>query len=579
MSTLLQARGVTHHVGERTLFSDLEFTVSVGARIGLVGHNGCGKSTLLEFLAGGRVPDAGEIIVRRGLTIGRVEQFLPEQAMRSTAVDAVLLGLRDPTDQRWRAEALLEALGIEAPTFDVPAGDLSGGQQNRLMFARAVIAEPDLLLLDEPTNHLDLATMRVFESFLNAYGGAFVLVSHDRAFLDAVTAETWFLRDGRLWCFDLPFSGARSALADADDAARRSREAEDRKIDAIRASAKRLAIWGRDFDNEKFARRAKNMEKRADRLEAERTFVTEGSPLDLDLDMSVVRSKEVVRVENLRVSPDSAPDHVLFDVDLLLLRPGERVALLGANGVGKSTFIRRLTDVYRGAAAREIRVSPQVRLGYYDQELDEAASEATLVDFVIQRVDVGDELVRRRLINAGFPYRDHDKRLSNMSGGERARALFVLLSLQAPNFLILDEPTNHIDIDGKEQLEAQLLESGAAVLITSHDRRFLDTVAQRYLLISDKRLVEVADPSVFYEAPVGFTPKRTDDDRSAAPRREADTRVVVSRPTGSDDEALARIVELERLLAADLARKPKFQKPELQSRWRVELDGLYRRLD
>ena len=576
MSTLLQARGVTHHVGERTLFRDLEFTVSVGARVGLVGHNGCGKSTLLDFLAGVRSPDAGDIVARRGLVIGRVEQFLPASAVRSKTVDAVLQGLRDPTDQRWRAEALLAALGIESPTFDIAAGDLSGGQQNRLMFARAAIAEPDLLLLDEPTNHLDLVTMRVFESFLAGYRGAFVLVSHDRAFLDAVTAETWFLRDGRLWCFDLAFSAARAALDDTDEAARRSREAEDRKIEAIRASAKRLAIWGRDYDNEKFARRAKNMEKRAERLETERTFVTEGSPLDLSLDLSTVRSKEVVRVEDLRVAPDGAPDRTLFDVDLLSLRPGERVALLGANGVGKSTFIRRLIDAHRGAAVGEIRVSPQVRLGYYDQELDEAASDATLVDFVIQRVDVGDELVRRRLINAGFPYRDHDKRLSSMSGGERARALFIVLSLQAPNFLILDEPTNHIDIDGKEQLEAQLIESGAAVLITSHDRRFLDTVAERYLLIRDRRLVEVADPREFYDAPAAaMTGARASDRRG----RADGVGMVPGRSDKTADDVLARIVELERLLDADLARKPKFQKTALQSEWRAELAGLYRRLD
>jgi ATPase subunit of ABC transporter with duplicated ATPase domains len=575
MSTLLQARGVTHHVGERTLFSDLEFTVSVGARVGLVGHNGCGKSTLLDFLAGGRVPDGGDIVGRRGLTIGRVEQFLPVAAMRLTIVDAVLQGLRDPTDQRWRAEALLGDLGIDSSTFDVVAQDLSGGQQNRLMFARAVIAEPDLLLLDEPTNHLDLATMRVFEAFLTAYRGAFVLVSHDRAFLDAVTAETWFLRDGRLWCFDLAFSAARAALDDADDAARRSRDAEDRKIEAIRASAKRLAMWGRDYDNEKFARRAKNMEKRADRLEAERTFVTDGSPLDLNLDLATVRSKEVVRVEGLRVAPTAAPDHRLFDIDLLLLRPGERVALLGANGVGKSTFIRRLIDEYRrnetgetpAAPSAIVRISPQVRLGYYDQELDEAASESSLVDFVIQRVDVGDDAVRRRLINAGFPYRDHDKQLSSMSGGERARALFVVLSLQAPNFLILDEPTNHIDIDGKEQLEAQLIDSGAAVLITSHDRRFLDTVAQRFLLIRDQRLIEVADPRAFYDAPVEAP--RSGGPPPARPRRQDD----------AGDDALARIVELEGLLEADLARKPKFQKPDLQRQWRSELDRLYRRLE
>ena len=568
MSTLLQARGVTHDVGDRTLFTDLEFTVTGGARVGLVGHNGCGKSTLLDFLAAARAPDAGEIVVSRGLKVGRVEQFLPVEIAGLNVVDAVLERLPEGhTDQRWRAEALLADLGIATGASRLTTGELSGGQQNRLMFARAVIAEPELLLLDEPTNHLDLATLRVFESYLGAFRGAFVLVSHDRAFLDAVTDVTWFLRDGRLWCFALPFSDAREALALADAAARHSREAENRKIEAIRASAKRLAIWGRDFDNEKFARRAKNMEKRAERLEAERTFVTRGSPLDLTLDLNSVRSKEVVRVERRRVTPAAAPDHLLFDIDLLLMRPGERVALLGANGVGKSTFIRLVTGAFRGADARGIRVSPQARLGYYDQELDEATSDASLVDFIARRVDAPDDLVRRRLINAGFPYRDHDKRLADMSGGERARALFIVLSLQSPNFLILDEPTNHIDIEGKEQLEAQLLDSAAAVLITSHDRRFIDTVAQRYLLIRGARLFEISDPAEYYESPehVGVP-------RAASPRASTPSKA-------PDDDVLARIVDLESKLEADRARKQKFRKPELQQQWQAELDALYRTLD
>ena len=412
MSTLLQARDVTHGVGERTLFSDLEFTVSVGSRVGLVGHNGCGKSTLLDFLSNARTADAGEIIYRRGLKVGRVEQFLPEKTARRSVVEAVLDGLPERSDERWRAEALLGELGIASAAFDLRAGELSGGQQNRLMFARAVIAEPDLLLLDEPTNHLDLATMRVFESFLSAYRGAFVLVSHDRAFLDAVATTTWFLRDGRLWCFDLPFSEARAALAEADDAARRSREAEERKIEAVRASAKRLAIWGRDFDNEKFARRAKSMEKRAERMEAEKTFVTEGSPLDLTLDLAAVRSKEVVRVEN-------AP------------RCADRRA--GASAV-RHRSVSDQTGRTRGAARRQRRrqvdlhpaadrrISGRPRQREYGSARRSGSVTTTrnstrrsrspsLVDFIIKRVDVADAQVRRRLINAGFPYRDHDKRL------------------------------------------------------------------------------------------------------------------------------------------------------------------------
>jgi ATPase subunit of ABC transporter with duplicated ATPase domains len=562
MSTLLQARGVTHSVGDRPLFNDLEFTVSLGGRIGLVGHNGCGKSTLLDFLSGARSPDAGEIIVRRGLAIGRVEQFLPPASADQHVVDAVLDGLPDaPTAERWRAEALLAELGIEQAAFELPARELSGGQQNRLMFARAVIGQPDLLLLDEPTNHLDLATLRVFEKFLQAYRGGFVLVSHDRAFLDAVVGTTWFLRDGRLWCFDLPFSAARTALAEQDDAARRTRAAEERRIEALRASAKRLATWGRIYDSEKFAKRAKSMEKRVERLEAERTFVTDGSPLDLSLDLAAVRSKEVVRVEQLHVAPADAPEHLLFDVERLLIRPGERIALLGANGVGKSTFIRQLIGVARGAETPGIRVSPQVQLGYYDQELDEATSDSSLLAFVSARVDAGDELVRRRLINAGFAYRDHDNALARMSGGERARALFVVLSLQAPNFLILDEPTNHIDIEGKEQLEQQLLESSAAVLITSHDRRFLDNVAQRFVLIRSRRLIEISDPAEFYDAPeavgAGRRTRTTEPDERAT------------------EDVLARIVELEGLLEADRARKPRFQKPDMQRQWQEELTRLY----
>src|SRR6188768_1970586 len=142
-------------------------------------------------------------------------------------------------------------------------------------------------------------------------------------------------------------SARRAPRGEAGGGARRGGEGEERKIEAVRASAKRLATWGRDFDNEKFARRAKSMEKRAERMEAEKTFVTEGSPLDLTLDLAAVRSKEVVRVEDLRVAPSGAPEHRLFDIDQFLIRPGERVALLGANGVGKSTFIRMLIGAFR----------------------------------------------------------------------------------------------------------------------------------------------------------------------------------------------------------------------------------------
>jgi ATP-binding cassette subfamily F protein 3 len=569
VTTLLQMLDVTHHAGDRALFEGIDLTLHDGVRAGLVGHNGSGKSTFLDLLSGTTDPDKGEVIRARRARIGRVEQFLPAAIGRLGLIDAVRHG-QDPEIETWAAESILAELGFSAADLRQAAGTLSGGQQNRLMFARAVVHEPDLLLLDEPTNHLDLATLRIFERFLEAYRGGFLLVSHDRAFLDAVTSQTIFLRDGRLYHFDAPYDAARAELEAADEAARRARESEDRKIDSLRASAKRLATWGKVYDNEGLAKRAKNIEKRVERLESERTFVSAGSPLALSVDLGAARAKETVRMEGLNVTPGGRGGGTLFRIEELVLRPGERVALLGANGTGKSSLIRMLTAACRGAGVPGIRVSPQTRLGYYDQELTEARAASSIADFVIERAPVGDHEVRTRLIAAGFPYRDHAKSMQVLSGGERARVLFVVLSLNRPNFLVLDEPTNHIDMDGRMELEAELVGSGAAVLITSHDRRFLDSVAERYLLIRDGRLQVCNDPDAFYDAPEA----RTAATARAEPGPNSPTAEAEPSPG-----VLERIVELEALLEADLARKPKFQKPALQAEWRAELAVLYPRLE
>ena len=570
---LVQARGLGHSVGQRTLFDNIDLTIAQGDRIGLVGHNGCGKSTLLGLLGGDQEPDTGEVIRRRGLRLGRVEQFLPTPVARLTAAQAVAASADSRVEsdidsgvdsgvEEWRIEALLSALGFSLAEMAYRAGDLSGGQQNRIMFARALITDPELVLLDEPTNHLDLATLRVFEDYLLGLRIGYLVVSHDRAFLDAVADHTVFLRDQRLYRFDLPYSSARQALNEAYAAAVRSRQSEDRKIDGLRSSAKRLAVWGKVYDNEKLSRRARNIERRAARLEAERTFVSRGSGLDLDLAFGAMRAKEVLRVESMDVV---VAESMLFSVDQLLIRPGERVALLGANGSGKSTFIRALVNHFRGETAHDsIRFSPQVALGYYDQELDEAAAEMSLIGFVSRRANSEEELAKNRLIGAGFPYSEHGKSVLDMSGGERARALFVVLSLTRPNFLILDEPTNHLDVDGKEQLEVQLLESGAALLVTAHDRRFLDTVAQRFLCIDKGVMREVPDPGEFYLAP---EPRH--DKRASGPPHIGQV----------SEDVLTRIVELEDKLDQDRARKPKFQKPALQHEWQIRLERLYRRLD
>lgn len=590
MATLLQIRGLGHSAGDRRLFDGLELSVQDGDHLALVGHNGCGKTTLLDLISGAVTAESGEVVRRRGLELARVEQFLPAELGAATVLEAVLG--RTPNRESWRAETLLAELGFAEHEFAFATRDLSGGQQNRLMLARALVSEPEILLLDEPTNHLDLATLVLFERVLAGFRGAFLLVSHDRAFLDAVTGQTLFLRDGRLYHFDLPYTRARLALAEADAAAARSRRAEQARIDSLRQSAERLAQWGRVYDNEKFARRARSMSRRVERLEAERTFVSDGSPLNLELELGSARSRQALIVEDLRVA---VAGRTLFHVDELVVRPGERLALLGHNGVGKSTFIRRLVQAAQDQAAEQapdpaIRFSPQTVLGYYDQELGEvggAASSASIIDFAVRRTRRGEQAVRNALIHAGFAFTEHDKPVSALSGGERARLLFLVLSLNAPNLLIMDEPTNHIDIDGKEALEAQLLAGSATLLITSHDRHFLGAVAERFLWVRDGSLLEINDPTEFFAAardPRGLReaaaprPGRTAPDDADGP---ADTAAGTPAVTTRDGEEalLERIVELEGLLSADRARKPRHQKPALQAEWQSELEELYGRLE
>lgn len=573
MSLLMRVRDLAYSAGERSLFSGLELSINPGDRIGLVGHNGCGKSTLLGLLAGNAVPDAGEVQCRRGLRLSLVEQFLPPALADIAVLEAV--ADRAAPEDRWRAEVVLGDFGFRAEELRFPVGGLSGGQQNRLMFARALMSEPELLLLDEPTNHLDLATLVVFERVLSAFRGAFVLVSHDRAFLDAVTTQTVVLRDARLYSYAMPYSRSRRALAEMDQASAQARRAEEASIERVRQSAKRLAEWARNFDSEKFARRARSMEKRVERMEAQKTFVSRGSPLNLALELGETRSKQALAVEGLTVD---VAGRRLFQVDELVVQPGERVALLGHNGVGKSTFIRALVAALDGTDPR-VRFSPQTVAGYYDQELAEVAGSESMMEFAVRRTSRDEQSVRNTLIHGGFPFAEHGRPVAELSGGERARLLFLVLSMNTPNLLIMDEPTNHIDIDGKEALEAELLAGGATLLITSHDRRFLETVANRYLWIRDGTLLEIADPAEFFRSPMTSAAPG----EISTPASSSDgARVAGDRPRpapGDEDTVLARIVELEALLEADQARRPHHQKPQRQAAWRQELEALYRRLE
>ncbi|HBQ8102331.1 TPA: ABC-F family ATP-binding cassette domain-containing protein [Klebsiella pneumoniae] len=570
MSTLLTAHALHVETAFGPLFNSLSFTLKKGDRIGLIGHNGCGKSTLLQVLDGTLAPTSGSVSLAGQCLMARVEQHLPEALHTQSLLQAVLAPL--PADareaQRWLAERLLAQMGFTPAVMEQQTATLSGGQHTRLLLARALIRQPDLLLLDEPGNHLDLPTLLWLESFLQTWQGSFVLVSHDNTLLDAVTNASWILRDQTLHCFALPCSAARQALQEQDESAALRHKAEQKEIDRVSASARRLATWGRVYDNEDLARKAKQMEKQVARLKDEQTELSVGPPWRLVLQGDPLPADRLLEMDTLPVSP--APGQPsLFTTGVARLRSGDRVAIMGRNGGGKSSLLRLLWQQMNNASPLPgLRLHPRLQPGYYDQTLAQLPDEASLLEALTPFAPSADTR-KRALIAAGFGWARHSQKISTLSGGERSRLLFVGLSLAPYSLLLLDEPTNHLDMEGKAALTQTLRDYPGGVLLVSHDRQLISESCNRFWLIDSAGLTEWHSLEEVYARLQAVAP---------AP----DSRLALqSTPAGADDDEealLARLIDLEQWLADDMARKPKHQKPSLQAQWQEEIARLLNQL-
>ncbi|MEM5522912.1 ABC-F family ATP-binding cassette domain-containing protein [Enterobacter hormaechei] len=565
MSTLLTAQSLRVDTAFGTLFDSLSFTLKKGDRIGLLGDNGCGKSTLLKVLDGTDSPAAGTVALAGYCLMARVEQHLPEAIYPLTMLDAVLAQL--PATEReslhWKAETLLAGMGFTPQDMALTSATLSGGQHTRLLLARALIGDPDLLLLDEPSNHLDLPTLLWLEQFLQNWSGSFVLVSHDRQLLDAVTNGSWILRDNMLHYFALPCTAARQALVAKDESDALRHKAEQKEIDRVTASARRLATWGKVYDNEDLARKAKQMEKQVERLKESQTELTAGSPWTLTLRGDALRADRLLEMENLSVAPEPGLSE-LFHVDIARLRSGDRVAIVGRNGCGKSSLMKLIWRHFSGEPSEAgLKLHPRVSPGYYDQTLNQLSEEATIFD-ALEPFAPDPQTRKMALISAGFPWARHGQKVSTLSGGERSRLLFIGLTLARYSLLMLDEPTNHLDMEGKEALAETLQQFEGGVLLVSHDRQLISQSCNRYWLIEDGRLNEWHDAeAVFERLRAGTGPVVPEASKTAS-----------KAPPSASDDLLERLVALETLLEEDLARKPKHQKPQLQAQWRREIEEI-----
>ncbi len=581
---MLYIDDLTYRIGGRPLIENASARISDGRRIGLVGRNGAGKSTLFRLIVDELQPDGGSIRIRPKARIGMVSQEAPDGS--ESLLDTVLRADRerlqlleeaettndphriaevhirladiDAHSASARAAAILSGLGFDHEAQLSPVNSFSGGWRMRVALAAILFSKPDLLLLDEPTNHLDLEASLWLESYLRRYPGTVLMVSHDRDFLNRVADGIIHLEDRNL----VTYSGnydifertrrerleQQSALANRQAAQRKRMQAF---IDRFRAKATK-------------ARQAQSRLKALARMEPIVSIVEERTP-DITFPKPATLSPPLIAIEHGEVGYSEAPP-VLRGLDFRI-DPDDRIALLGANGNGKSTLAKLLSGRLQPSGGAMTR-SSKLRVGYFAQhQMDELVEGDTAFQHLVRKMkSAPDSRVRARLGLFGFSQERADIPAGDLSGGEKSRLLFALMSHDAPNILILDEPTNHLDVDAREALVQALNDFQGAVLIISHDRHLLELTADRLWLVAQgtvtpfdgdlddyaQRLLDERRESRRTDSPRSDArSNRRDERRARAQEREkkATLRRTARQAAERQEKLTAEMARLERALA------------------------------
>ena len=487
---LLEIRDGTVSRGGKTVLERFSFDIKGTEHAAIVGRNGAGKTTLLEVIAGTRELDADEknpgsgLFRSRAFTVGMLHQTAvsdPELTVEEAMRTAILSG--KPEDFRWSEERFAEEqrydkmftrFGFAKEDKQKKLGAFSGGEQIKIALIRLLLAEPDVLVLDEPTNHLDLAAVEWLEQYLREYRKAVVMVSHDRYFIDQVADVVWEVTHGRVVRYPGNYTQYRAAKA-----ARYKRQlaAWRRQQEEIARQDELIEKFRHKPKKAKFARSRKKMLERMTRIEKP------------DMDDAVIHtgeilparpgSKWVLECEHLKIGYEkSQPVKELS----FRLRRGQKVGIIGPNGTGKSTFLKTVAGLLQPLAGK-VSLGAHIDLAYFDQMTARFTSDKTVIDWFHDQFPAM-EMGETRRVLAGFLFRGEDcgKPVAGLSGGEKARLMLAAILERRPNFLVMDEPTNNMDIPAKETLESIFRSFQGTILFVSHDRYFLSQVAEALLV-------------------------------------------------------------------------------------------------
>ena len=520
--SLLQARGIAKSFGSRLILDGLDFDIEPGVRMGVIGPNGGGKSTLLRILAGEEHADAGEVTQRRGLTVAFLPQQLEgdarhaletlraarpdldeleqelavvERALGETGEDlerlTKLLKRQEGLLERWtaaggpgfegRARALLVDVGLEDDDLAKTTRVLSGGHRKLVGLAACLLRDPDVLLLDEPEAHLDVEARERMELLMRSFDGAVVAVSHDRYLLDETVAEIAELSGGKVRMWPGNYSAYTVARELELQRQQQAYVTQQKEIARLEEAIRRFKDWASRVVDERHIKQARNKQRQIDRMDKVDRPVLERRKIALELRPHARGGERVVELGSVGVELGDRP--ILVDVDLTVLR-GERVGVVGDNGAGKSVLLRVLAgelDPSEGAR----KAGPSIRFGRLEQDRRPDDPKATPLELVRRAAPISEGEAVSRLMKFLFNYEQVRRPLDSLSGGEWTRLQLLLLMLEGANCLLLDEPTNHLDIESVEMLESALESFEGTAIFVSHDRYFLDRIADRILEVRD----------------------------------------------------------------------------------------------
>lgn len=521
---MYSVEGLTVEFGGFTLFDDINFVVDKRDRIALVGKNGAGKSTLLKIFAGINEPTRGRISMPKDVTIGYLPQQMVisdsrtvleeaslafEHIMRKEAeIERLNLELSERTDYESESyhklidkvtllneqlqmegssnfqadvERTLVGLGFVPSDFDRPTREFSGGWRMRIELAKLLLKRPDILLLDEPTNHLDIESIQWLENFLSSRANAVILISHDRAFIDAVTQRTIEISLGKIYDYRVNYSRYVILRKERREQQIRAYENQQKQIEDTEAFIERFRY--KSSKAVQVQSRIKQLEK-IDRIEIDDE---DNSHLRLKFSPSPRSGSYPVILENVGKSYGS---HVVFRDATLTISRGDKVAFVGKNGEGKTTLVKCIMEEipYDG----KLQLGHNVKIGYFAQNQADLLDGNQTVFETIDRVAVGDVRLKIRDILGAFMFGGEasDKKVAVLSGGERTRLAMIKLLLEPVNFLILDEPTNHLDMLTKDILKDALNAFDGTLVVVSHDREFLDGLVDKVYEFGNKRIKE-----------------------------------------------------------------------------------------